>query len=132
MTIMPGVPLLQLAQELEWLGCELEYYGHQHAEQGFPEAGPAWDSFREKQRGVLVTADKLERALKNMIRYNPSPFQEDRYSMDLALDSIASLLAAVEEVKQCAVFSVHTLPVRVRTLTGMVEGYLRAAVTPVG
>ena len=26
---MPEPPLLQLAQELEWLGCELEYCGHQ-------------------------------------------------------------------------------------------------------
>ena len=56
--------MLQLAQDLEWLGCELEHYGHQHAVLGRPESGPVWDTFCEKRRGVLVTADKIERELK--------------------------------------------------------------------
>ena len=59
--------ILQLAQDLEWLGCEEEHYGHKHAMEGFPEAGPSWDTFREKQRGVLITADKIERELKNAV-----------------------------------------------------------------
>ena len=28
---------------------------------GFPQSGPVWDTFCAKQRGVLVTADKIER-----------------------------------------------------------------------
>ena len=75
--------LLQLAQDLEWLGCELEYLGQKHALQGFPNSGEAWMTFVEKQRGVLVTADKVERELKDAIRFNPTslvgvefPFEE--------------------------------------------------------
>ena len=100
-------PLLQLAQELEWLGCELEYYGHQHAEQGFPESGPGWDTFCDKQRGVLVTADKIEHELKNAVRFNPSRLVGVVYPLQEALDAITALLGAVEEIKQCAVFAVQ-------------------------
>jgi hypothetical protein len=123
---VPEPPLLQLAQELEWLGCELEHYGHQHAMLGFPESGPSWDTFREKQRGVLVTADKIERELKNAIRYNPSPLVGVAFPLEETLDSIADLLGAVEEIKQCSVFAVHMIPSRVRAFTKMIEGYLQA------
>ena len=69
---MPARQLLRLAQDLEWLGCELEYYGHKHALEGFPESGPTWETFREKQRGVLTTADKIDRELKSAVRFNPT------------------------------------------------------------
>ena len=68
---VPEPRILQLAYELEWLGCELEYYGQKHAHQGFPKAGEAWETFLEKQRGVLSTAEKIERELKSAIRFNP-------------------------------------------------------------
>ena len=119
-------PLLQLAQDLEWLGCELEHFGHQHAMAGFPESGPTWDSFCEKQRGVLVTTDKIERALKNTVRYNPSRLVGVEYPLDETLDSIAALLGAVEEIKACTVYAVQIMPDRVRAFTKMVEQYLQA------
>jgi hypothetical protein len=123
---MPELPLLQLARDLEWLGCELEYYGHLHAEAGFPEFGPAWEAFREKQRGVLVTTDKIERELKTTIRYNPTPLVGIEYPLEETFESIAALLGAVEEIKQCAVFVVPALPSKVRTFTKMIEQYLQA------
>ena len=123
---MPEPPLLQLAQELEWLGCELEYYGHRHAEQGFPESGAIWGTFCEKQRGVLVTADKIERELKNAVRYNPALLMGVEYPLEEALESITALLGAVEEIKHCSVFGVQFLPSRVRAFTKMIEEYLRA------
>ena len=125
-------PLLQLAQELEWLGCELEYSGHQHAEQGFPEAGPGWDDFCEKQRGVLITADKLEHELKNTVRYDPARLVGVDYPLDEALDTITGLLGAVEEIKQCAVFTVKDLPFKVRALTRMIETYSKGPATSKG
>lgn len=117
--------LLQLAQELEWLGCELEFYGHRHALEGFPEAGPNWEAFREKQRGVLTTADKLERELKNAVRYNPTRLVGVDYPIGETLDSIAGLLGAVEDIKQSAVFAVHEIPPKVRSFTRLIEGYLK-------
>jgi hypothetical protein len=123
---VPEPLLLQLAQELEWLGCELEHYGHEHAMAGFPEAGVTWDAFCEKQRGVLVTADKIERELKNAVRYNPSRLVGVEYPLDETLDSVAALLGAVEEIKHCSVFAVHVIPSRVRGFTRMIGDYLHA------
>jgi hypothetical protein len=118
--------LLHLAQDLEWLGCELEYFGHQHAMEGFPESGPTWDSFREKQRGVLTTADKIERELKNFVRFNPTGLVGLEYPITEALDSITDLLATVETIKQAAAFAVRDLPPLVRNFTNMVGRYLQA------
>jgi len=118
--------LLQLAQDLEWLGCELEHYGHQHADLGYPESGPSWEVFCDKQRGVLVTADKIERELKNAVRYNPSGLVGVEYPLDEALESIAALLGEVEEIKHCSVFAVHVIPSRVRAFTKMIAEYLQA------
>ena len=119
--------LLHLAQDLEWLGCELEYIGHQHAMEGFPESGPTWDSFREKQRGVLTTADKIQRELKNFVRFNPTGLVGVQYPITEALDSITDLLATVETIKQAAAFAVHDLPPLVRNFTKMVGRYLQAS-----
>ena len=116
-----------MAQDLEWLGCELEYIGHQHALEGFPESGPTWDLFREKQRGVLTTADKVERELKNFVRFNPTGLVGVAYPIAETLDSITDLLAAVETIKQAAGFAVQELPPLVRSFTKLVERYLQAA-----
>jgi hypothetical protein len=118
--------LLQLAQELEWLGCELEYLGHKHALEGFPESGPAWDLFREKQRGVLATTDKVERELKNFVRFNPTRLVGVEYPISESLSSITALLARAETIKQAAALAVNELPPLVRGFTKMVEGYLQA------
>jgi len=118
--------LLQLAQDLEWLGCELEHYGHLHAKEGFPEAGPTWHAFLEKQRGVLVTADKLERELKHAVTFNPTALLGVDYPLEAALEAIATLLDAVEDIKRSALFVVHELPGKVRAFTRMVDSYLRA------
>ena len=122
---MPEPPLLQLAQDLEWLGCELEHYGHQHALLGYPQSGPSWESFCEKQRGVLVTANKVERELKNAVRFNPSGLVGMEYPLNEALDSISALLEEVEEIKHCAVFAVQEIPSKVRAFTKMIEEYLQ-------
>ncbi len=119
--------MLQLAQDLEWLGCELEHYGHEHAMVGYPQSGPVWDTFCAKQRGVLVTADKIERELKNAVRFNPSWLAGVEYPLDETLDSIAALLGTVEEIKRCSVFAVQEVPSRVRTFTRMIEQYFQAA-----
>jgi hypothetical protein len=118
--------LYKLAQDLEWLGCELEYLGHKHALEGFPESGPTWDSFRAKQRGVLATADKIERELKNFVRFNPTRLVGVDYPIAQSLDSITDLLANVETIRQAASLAVNQLPPLVRRFTKMVDGYLQA------
>jgi len=124
--------LLQLAHDLEWLGCELEFYGHKHALEGFPEAGPTWDTFREKQRGVIATADKVERELKNSVRFNPTKLVGVEFPIGETLDTLTEVLGAVEEIKQAAVYAVHELPPRVRNFSKMVETYLVAVGTMSG
>jgi hypothetical protein len=120
-------PLLKLAQDLEWLGCELEYLGHKHAMEGFPGSGPAWDLFREKQRGVLATADKIERELKNLVRFNPGRLFGVEGPINDTLDSITLLLGTTESIKEAATYAVHQLPSLVRSFTKLVEGCFPAA-----
>ena len=119
--------LLQLAQDLEWLGCEQEHYGHQHAMEGFPHAGPMWVAFLEKKRGVLTTCNKFERELKNAVRYDPGAMVGIAYPLEEALEAVGALLTAVETIKQAAEFAVDQLPSLVRNFTRLVEGYLAAS-----
>lgn len=119
--------LLQLAQELEWLGCELEYYGHKHALEGFPGQGPSWDRFLEKQHGVVVTADKIERELKNAVRFNPAEVGGIGFPVERALETVTQFLAVVEDIKHTAAFAVQDLPPKVRQFTKLVAGYLESA-----
>ena len=124
---MANHKLLQLAQDLEWLGCEQEYYGHKHALEGFPQEGPAWDSYLEKQRGVLATCDKIERELKNVVRFDPGALVGVAYPLEEALEAVGALLTAVENIKQAAEFAVDQLPALVRNFTRFVKGYLAAS-----
>jgi hypothetical protein len=127
---MLGSTLMRLAQDLEWLGCELEHYGKKHADAGFPEAGPNWESFLEKQQGVLVTADKLVRELKTAVTFNPEKLVRVEYPIDAALDAVTALIGALEEIKHSAVFSVHDLPPKVRAFSRLVETYLSTVGAP--
>ncbi len=123
---MRETSLLRLAQELEWLGCELEYYGHKHAMEGFPKYGPTWNAFLQKRRGVKETADKVERELKGSVRFNPTRLVGIEYPMDSTLDSVAELLAALVDIKRSAEQTVQELPGKVRGFTRMVDNYLGA------
>jgi hypothetical protein len=123
---MPIHRLLQLAQDLEWLGCELEHYGHLHAVEGFPESGPNWQAFLEKRDGVLKTAEKIERELKTAISFNPTALVGVEFPLDAALDAIGVQLSALEEIRHDAEYAVHELPTKVRTFTRMVQTYLNA------
>lgn len=118
--------ILQLAQDLEWLGCELEWQGKKHALEGFPEFGSAWEAFLQKQRGLLITASKIERELKGAVSYNPTALVGVEYPLEAALNAIGVQLQALEEIKQCAVYAVHELPPKVRGFTRMVQAYLTA------
>lgn len=119
--------ILQLAQDLEWLGCELEFLGQKHAHLGFPNSGADWEAFLEKQRGVLGTADKIERELKGAVRFNPTSLVGVDFPLDETLDTVTELMAAVEEIKRAAVYAVHNLPSLVRKYTRMVDEYLNTA-----
>ena len=123
---MPIHRLLQLAQDLEWLGCELEHYGHLHAVEGFPESGPNWQASLEKRDGVLKTAEKIERELKTAISFNPTALVGVEFPLDAALDAIGVQLSALEEIRHDAEYAVHELPTKVRTFTRMVQTYLNA------
>jgi hypothetical protein len=125
--LMSQHKLVQLAQDLEWLGCEQEYYGHKHAMEGYPQAGPTWITFLEKKRGVLATCDKLERELKNAVRFDPGAMMGVAYPLGEALDAVGALLTAVETIKQAAEFAVDQLPALVRNFTRLVGGYLDAS-----
>ena len=123
---MPVPRMLQLAKDLEWLGCELEWQGKKHALEGFPHAGPVWESFLQKQRGVLVVASKVERELKSAVSYDPAVLVGVDYPLEATLDAVGLQLQALEEIRHCAVYAVHELPARARAFSRLVENYLTA------
>lgn len=118
--------LMQLARDLEWLGCELEYEGKKHALEGFPEAGATWEKFLRQRQGVLATIEKLERELKNSVKYNPTSLVGVTYPLGEALDAIGIQIEALEDIRRAAGESVQELPVKVREFTRLVDLYLRA------
>jgi hypothetical protein len=114
--------MLQLAQDLEWLGSEAGFLGKRNN-------GAAEEIFLEKQRAVLLTAAKLERELKSAVRFNLASLTGVDYSVEWSLNSVAELLTQLEDIKEAATgSSVHELPQKARQFTRMVHGYLGAAV----
>ena len=116
--------MLQLARDLEWLGCELEYQGEKHAHEGYPEGGETWEGFVRMRRGVLATIEKLERELKVSVKYNPTSLVGVNYPLGDALDAIGILIKALEEIRVATTTSVHELPAKVRGFTQLVNIYL--------
>ena len=109
--------LLQLAQQLEWLGCEASFRARR-------TGGLAAGAFLEKQAEVLATADKIERELKGAVCFNLTSLVGVEYPLDWTLDSIADLLAAVEDIRRSALGAIQELPPKVRRFTHQVERYL--------
>lgn len=109
--------LAQLAQELQVLGTEECYYNQQ-------PVGPALNDFLEKQRQVLITAGKLERQLTEEIRFNPSSLMNIEYPLEDEFDSIGSLLAGLEEIKNAAVHSIGELPGKMQIFVRLLQSHL--------
>ena len=116
--------LLNLARDLEWLGCELEYQGKKHALEGFPEAGASWEEFIRKRQGVLATIEKLERELKSSIKYNPTTLVGVAYPLGERLDAIAILIEALADIRSATITAVQDLPSKVRGFTQLITMYL--------
>jgi len=116
--------LLNLARDLEWLGCELEYQGKKHAHEGFPEAGTSWEEFIRKRQGVLATLEKLERELKSSIKYNPTTLVGVAYPLGERLDAIAILIEALADIRSATITAVQDLPSKVRGFTQLITMYL--------
>jgi len=106
--------IAQLAHDLEWLGREAPLYSRGA---GLPGAALTID----RQRDILRTAEKLERQLKNAIRYNPNPLVGVDYPLDSILESIADLLAVIEDIKVSALAADRNLPAKVKQFCAMIQ-----------
>jgi hypothetical protein len=106
--------ITQLAQDLAWLGREAPFFSRSDT-----ESEP--DLSLEKQREIVRTAEKIERELKGAIRYNPNSLVDVDYPLEATLDSIAELLAAIEEIKISALAGDRDLPSKVKQFTCMIE-----------
>jgi hypothetical protein len=100
--------LLQLAQELDWQAMDLR-----HAGEGL-YSGPA-EAVEARQRGVLATADKIQRELLRLVGVG-GPISD-------TLDSLAELLLALDKVRQEATGSAGSLPSTVRSFQGLLKGF---------
>ena len=113
--------LLQFAQELESLSFDASFYAQKR---------DAWaaDALLEKQRELLATVDKVERELKGAVRFNLTALVGIAFPLESTFDSIAELLAGVEEIRESAVSDAEDLPPKVRQFTRLVENYVSASV----
>jgi hypothetical protein len=112
--------VLQLAQDLEWLGCEEQYF-----EQSRILDAP--ERFFERQREVISTADKIERELMTRVRFNPSPLIGINYSLGETLDALIELLTSIQGIRQSALHATHELPDQVRKFRRMAQSYFNDA-----
>jgi hypothetical protein len=120
---MAEVRLMQLAQDLEQLGAEVMFFSRR-------PAGPAFEDFREKQREIVRTANKIGRELAGEIRFNPARLIGMEYPLEEEIDSITDLLTGLEEIKQCATTSVQELPAKTRRFARLLEGHLMEGAMP--
>lgn len=113
--------LLQFAQELESLSFDASFYAQKR---------DAWaaDALLEKQRELLATVDKVERELKGAVRFNLTALVGIAFPLESTLDSIAELLAGVEEIRESAVSGAEDLSPKVHQFTRLVEDYVSASV----
>ena len=109
--------LLQLAQQLEWLGCEASFYA-------WKSSAVAAETFLERQGELLATADKIERELKGAVRFNLTSLVGVEFPLEWTLDSITALLGDVEDTRQSALGAVQDLPPKVRHFTRLAETYV--------
>ncbi|MGH9325148.1 MAG: hypothetical protein ACRD2B_00455 [Terriglobia bacterium] len=109
--------LLQLTQDLKRLGTEECYFVQQ-------PPGAAIESFLEKQREVLITADKLIKELAGEVRFNPQRLLGIEYPLDSEIDSISQLLEGLEDIKEAAVDAVEDLPVKTHIFAELLDGHL--------
>jgi len=107
-------PITQLAQDLEWLGREAPYFAT-------GTAGVDTALTVDKSHEILRTVEKLDRELKSAIRYNPRSLVGVDYPLEAILESVAELLAALDEIKSCALAADRDLPDKVKHLTRMID-----------
>jgi hypothetical protein len=108
--------LLQLAQELDWQAMDLRHAGERLY------SGPA-EAVEARQRGVLATADKIQRELLATVRFDPLRLVGVGGPISDTLDSLAELLLALDKVRQEATGSAGSLPSTVRSFQGLLKGF---------
>ncbi len=119
-----GNGLLQLVQDLEWLGREIS---RPMVQRRVTESGPAAfsrDFFLERQRSIIATANKIERELLLTVRFDPTRLVGIGCPVEETLDSVVELIAALEEIKQDAVAAPDKLPAHIHLFNRRVEEYL--------
>lgn len=114
--------LMQLAQDLEWLSRRLRPMPD--GDRSETLHGPAEELLPENQRSIIATADKIARELLSTIRFDPTRLVGVGCPIEDTIDSMADLIAALEEIKQDAVAAPAELPVRVRAFNQMIAEYL--------
>ncbi len=108
--------LLQLAQELDWQAMDLNRAGER--------LGAATDeAIESRQRGVLATADKIQRELLASVRFDPLRLVGVGGPISDTLDSLGELLLALDKIRQEASGGVNSLPSTVRSFQGLLKGY---------
>jgi hypothetical protein len=111
--------LLQLAQELDWQTLELLRAGVD------PPAGArSPEPLEERQRGLIATADKIQRELLATVRFDPARLVGVGGPIDATFDALAGLLVAIDEVRHDAlVVDARRLASAVGSFQRLLQGF---------
>jgi hypothetical protein len=115
--------ILVLARELEWLSREEAFQAHRPEAPGVAASTAAL----ECRSALLATVDKIERELMSAVRFNPTPLLGIEYEWEESLDSLASLLSALDGLREAVIRRDPDLALRVRQFVSRLEAHLDTA-----
>ena len=110
--------LLRLAQELDWQVLELRQGKADPA-----EAAGSDDPSDDLQRRVLATADKIQRELLAMVRFDPERLFGIGGPIGPTIDALGDLLVAIDKIRQDAVADRGTLPSTLVSFRGLLKDF---------
>ena len=110
--------LLQLAQELDWQAVNLLRAGAE------PPAGAhSAEPLEERQRGLVATADKIQRELLAAVRFDPAHLVGVGGPIGATIDALAELLVSIDEVRHDALADASRLASAVGSFQRLLRGF---------
>jgi hypothetical protein len=108
--------LLKLAQELDWQVLELRRIKADPAE-------AIGSDDEELQRRVIATADKIQRELLAMVRFDPVRLFGVGGPIGPTIDALGDLLVAIDRIREDTLKSSGTLPSALVSFRGLLKDF---------
>lgn len=108
--------LLKLAQELDWQVLQLR------RAKSDPEEAAGFDD-EDLERRVIATADKIQRELLAMVRFDPVRLFGIGGPIGPTIDALGDLLVAIDTIRQDTLTGSGTLPSTLVSFHGLLNDF---------